>query len=99
MGCYGLTMAIVQSLVMKPVREYIKTKSYLLGELISCMMCSGFWVMMLISFTIPTYLPIERYLSIHGFIAKIFNSFAGMSIITFIYIIILTVETYFKIDW
>ena len=99
LSCYGLTMAIAQSLVMKPIREYVKKKNYLLGELISCMMCTGFWVMMLISFVIPNYVPIEYYLGINGFIGKLMNSFAGMTIITFVYILVLVLETHFKIDW
>ena len=34
-----------------------------------------------------------------GFIGKLMNSFAGMTIITFVYILVLVLETHFKIDW
>lgn len=99
LSCYGLTMAIVQSVVMKPVRDYVKKKNHLMGEMISCMMCAGFWVMVLFSFVVPGYLPTARYMDIHGFIGKMVNSFAGMTIITFVYMFIATMETIFKTEW
>ena len=84
---------------MKPIRALIMKKSFILGELISCMTCTGFWVMLVISFLMPTYVPTETYLPLHGVAAKIMNSLTGMTIITFVYIFILVIETHFKIDW
>ena len=45
----GITNLIVNSSIFSGIRDYIKGKSKFFGELISCMMCSGFWVGVLMS--------------------------------------------------
>jgi hypothetical protein len=44
LACYGVTLLIVQSKVMKPVREFFKNRVNFIYGLIHCMMCTGFWV-------------------------------------------------------
>jgi len=43
-GCAGLTIILVSSSVLEPVRDFVTSKSTFLGKLINCTMCSGFWV-------------------------------------------------------
>ena len=49
-GCTGLTVVIVFSSILEPVRNFITSKSTYLGGLINCAMCAGFWVGLLASF-------------------------------------------------
>ena len=41
---YGLTQILVYSSLFEKPRTFIKSKSDFLGELVSCPMCTGFWV-------------------------------------------------------
>ena len=41
---YGLTSIIVWGSIFDNVREWIKTKSKFIGDLISCTLCTGTWV-------------------------------------------------------
>tara|TARA_Y100001938_G_scaffold144688_1_gene219778 strand:+ start:423 stop:872 length:450 start_codon:yes stop_codon:yes gene_type:complete len=41
---YGLTQLLVYGSIFKKQREFIKSKSEFLGELVHCPMCTGFWV-------------------------------------------------------
>jgi hypothetical protein len=43
-GCTGLTVILVLSSALEPVRDFVSSKSASLGKLINCTMCSGFWV-------------------------------------------------------
>jgi hypothetical protein len=49
MGCYGLTTILVQSKIFKPVRESFKESVPFIHSLLTCMMCTGFWVGVLIT--------------------------------------------------
>ena len=44
LGATGLTIILVASALLEPVRDFVTSKSTYLGELINCTMCSGFWV-------------------------------------------------------
>jgi len=44
LGCTGITVIVVLSHLLEPVREFISNKSNFLSKLISCTMCTGFWV-------------------------------------------------------
>jgi hypothetical protein len=44
LGCYGLTTIIVQSKIMEPVRVSFKDTVPFMYKLLTCMMCTGFWV-------------------------------------------------------
>jgi len=44
LACYGVTMLIVQSKIMRPIREFFKGKINSVYNLLHCMMCTGFWV-------------------------------------------------------
>lgn len=50
---YGITTAIVQSKIAEPFREYFKYRSEFIYKLLNCMMCTGFWVSILVSLFIP----------------------------------------------
>ena len=40
----GLTIIITTSKMLKPFREFVSTRSIFFGELLSCSLCTGFWV-------------------------------------------------------
>ena len=44
LGSSGLTIILVASALLEPIRKFIENRSAYLGELINCTMCSGFWV-------------------------------------------------------
>lgn len=44
LGCYGLTTILVQSKIFKPLRESFKDTVPFIYTLLNCMMCTGFWV-------------------------------------------------------
>ena len=44
LGCTGITVIIVLSHLLEPIREFISNKSSVLNKLITCTMCTGFWV-------------------------------------------------------
>ena len=44
MTAYGMSNIIVNGSIFDGVREYIISKSSFFGDLISCMMCTSFWV-------------------------------------------------------
>ena len=41
---YGITQIIVDSYLLSNVRSYVQSKSRLLYTLVTCTMCTGFWV-------------------------------------------------------
>lgn len=43
-GCSGLTTLIVLSAILEPPRAFLSGKSAFLEKLLSCTMCTGFWV-------------------------------------------------------
>ena len=49
LGCYGLTTILVQSKIFKPVREFFKGTVPFIYSLLTCMLCTGFWVGVLTS--------------------------------------------------
>jgi hypothetical protein len=64
LGCYGVTSIIVQSKLFKPFRAWVEGKSTFFGKLVSCMLCSGFWVglLMVILFNMsPAYSFLGEY--------------------------------------
>lgn len=47
---YGITTAIVQSKIFEPVRKVLSNIP-IIGKIIKCMMCSSFWVGLVVSLT------------------------------------------------
>jgi len=41
---FGISLVITQSKIFKSTRERIALASKFLGELVKCIMCTGFWV-------------------------------------------------------
>ena len=50
---YGLTAIIVDSKIVKPFREYLKSKNEFLKGLLGCYQCTGFWIGALIFLVMP----------------------------------------------
>jgi hypothetical protein len=46
----GITNLVVNASIFDKIRNFITAKSGFFGKLISCMMCSGFWVGLILSF-------------------------------------------------
>lgn len=40
----GITNIVVNASILEPLRDFIISKSTFFGKLISCMLCTGFWV-------------------------------------------------------
>ena len=45
----GVTFIITYSSIFEPIRTFIEKRSDFFGELLSCPMCAGFWVGIVIS--------------------------------------------------
>ena len=44
LSAYYITSFIVESMMFKPIRDFIKSFGSFFDELFSCMFCMGFWV-------------------------------------------------------
>lgn len=44
LGCSGITVILVMSYVLEPVRLFLSKRSRHIEKLLSCTMCTGFWV-------------------------------------------------------
>jgi hypothetical protein len=77
----GITNVVVNSKVLEFFREFITSNSSFLGEMLECMMCSGFWVGIIISclsgFSVPIYM---------AFVSSLFSHLYG-SVVGFIEVI------------
>lgn len=51
-GCTGLTIIIVMSYILEPIRDFLSSKSKNFEKLINCTMCTGFWVGLISSYWI-----------------------------------------------
>lgn len=49
-GCSGITVIIVLSYILEPIRSFLTERSVHLEKLLSCTMCTGFWVGFVCSF-------------------------------------------------
>lgn len=67
----GITNLIVNATIFDNPRDFVIKKSEFLGKLVSCMMCSGFWVGFLVSFTFD-FSPIYG-----GAIISLFSQLTG----------------------
>ena len=101
LGCYGVTTIIVQSKIFKPIRKTLQSRLTFLGSMISCMMCTGFWVSLLMGYVFgfsPSDLIYAKYVSntpelVTTLFIKIFDSALIASILYHIYIIELYIES------
>jgi len=50
--CYGATNIIVNGSIFSGVRDWVESKSSFLFDLLSCIMCTGFWVGVIFSFSV-----------------------------------------------
>jgi len=55
--CVGTTSILVTSVVFEPIRNFVSERSDKLGYLLSCSMCSGFWVGLIVAYILdfPLY--------------------------------------------
>lgn len=94
---YGATMIIVQSVIMRPLREMLGNIKFFNG-LLACMMCTGFWVSLIL--TLVTHFSIaEMYLQTCGGVGAVISALGWTTVITFVYLLQLAIENYFKIEW
>jgi len=42
--CWAITNIIVNGTILEPIRNYLLLKARVFGKLFTCIMCSGFWV-------------------------------------------------------
>lgn len=89
---FALTTIIVQSLVFKPIRNFFKRKVKIIHKLLSCMLCTGFWVgvfMFIISDFTPAKLlnPDANY-----FILMFYNGLVTSGFVWLLYLIELNLE-------
>lgn len=92
--CYGFTMLIVQSRIMKPFREFFKEPNPMIYKLLNCMMCVGFWVGLIVSFTVnysPDFIGLVERFSSHFFDAAFISGTVWL-----IYLIQLNLERHVK---
>ena len=97
LACYGVTMLVVQSKITKPIRDFFIGKIELLHDLLSCMMCTGFWVGFIASIFFNysiTYNAIGGSPNMIFF--RIFDGALMSCIIWLIYLIQLNLEIYVK---
>ena len=102
MGCYGITTIIVQSKLMEPLRLYFKVKSKYLHKLITCMMCTGFWVSIISSFSLQYSMSYnifgnQDFINVYDFFYYlIFDASFISGVIFLIYLIQLNLERHVK---
>jgi hypothetical protein len=102
MGCYGITTLIVQSKIMEPLRNYFKVKKSYLYKLITCMMCTGFWVSIISSFSLQYSISYNifadgNFINVFDFFFYlIFDASFISGMIFLIYLIQLNLERYVK---
>jgi hypothetical protein len=93
---YGLTTIIVQSKIFKPIRDFFKNKSKFTHKLLNCMLCTGFWVGLLISFVFNSKIQmILDYPTIDWYFMFIYNIFYASftsGLIWLIYLVQLNLE-------
>ena len=75
----GITFILTTSSIFEPVRDFIEERSNFFGELVSCPMCSGFWVGLVVS-----ALDFQNYNPIY---AGAITSLVSWFIATFVYYI------------
>lgn len=51
-ACYGITNILVFGSIFEGSRNLLRTNSKFFGDLVSCMMCTSFWVGALVSMTV-----------------------------------------------
>lgn len=65
---YGITTVIVQSKIFRGIRDFIKKRSSFFYSMVTCMMCTGFWVSLFVSFWLPQtgYIIFDGFLGLGG---------------------------------
>ena len=102
MGCYGISTILVQSKIMEPLRSYFKTKNTYLHKLSTCMMCAGFWVSIISSFSLQYSISYNIFADgdfinvFDFFFYLIFDASFISGMIFLIYLIQLNLERYVK---
>jgi hypothetical protein len=97
LACYGVTLLVVQSKIMKPVRDLFKGRIGFIYNLIHCMMCTGFWVGFISTIFFDYSLTYEI---VGGDISMIWFNLLDASLISggiwLVYLIQLNLEKYVK---
>lgn len=97
LACYGVTMILVQSSIMRPIKDvlYYSPLGEWLYRMLNCMLCTGFWVSMLLTWVLK-FSVVEIYFHTRGLVI---SSVIGATIITFIHLAVLAFEKKFDIEW
>ena len=97
LACYGITLLIVQSRIMSPVREIFNGRVNFLYHLLNCMMCTGFWVGL---FTSIIYNFSPSYITLNGggssFLYNLLDAAFTSGCIWLIFLVQLNLERYVK---
>jgi hypothetical protein len=101
MGCYGITLLLVQSKIMEPVREFFKDRVNFVHKLLNCMMCSGFWVGLFFSLGFKFSPSYDLFSAAHSNILQlitysIFDASFISGVIWLLYLIQLNLERHVK---
>lgn len=61
LGVIGMTHIIVDSEIMAPVHKWVEARSKMLGKLMDCYQCSGFWCGVLLGVTLLGRSPLVAF--------------------------------------
>ena len=87
--CYGITMLIVQSKIVEPIRTYLGVNAFF-KNLLHCMMCTGFWVGLFIS---GIYSPTHAYMNCNNdLLERVFDGAFTSGLVWFLYLLQLNLE-------
>ena len=95
LGCYGITILLVQSKILKPIREFFNGKIQKLYQMLNCMMCTSFWVGLL-SILIMEYSPTLVFMHQGNELFTIIND---MTKFQFVYHIIFDCASVVGVTW
>jgi hypothetical protein len=98
-GCYGITNILVYGKIFRPLRKFLSEKNKFLYSLISCMMCTGFWigvfVFLLFQYMGLFFIPITQNILNYIFMTIFTGGFTS-GVIWLIYLLVKYLESYIK---
>lgn len=98
-GCYGITNILVNGKIFLPLRNFLSKKNNFLYSLISCMMCTGFWIgvfmFLLFQYIGIFFIPITQNILNYIFMTIFTGGFTS-GIIWLIYLLVKYIESYIK---
>ena len=81
---FGISLVITQSKIFAPIRTRIAKISTFLGDLVKCIMCTGFWIGLFLSLFLNIGIN-----SVHNVLIRItLDGFATSGFVWFVYVIL-----------